>query len=351
MNALRAATLIGISLLAWAAPGQPPTPAVRHYMLTKVWKTGLGLEPFMPTWVAVCADGRTYVSTKSQRLVVLSPGGEILDDESGVPALQSVYSTACGPGDLLYAAGTHLVVLEWKGPGSLAVATDSPVPLLGVLQVAVAADGRALLRGYAKPGGSSMYVVTQDGTVLSPVGGAFERSPATMWGVSRATLLFDAKEQRFIEVPRDSYEFQTYSPVGKSSGTFRRNDPTFHPETPPADYFSRGSAGDLLPSAVALPGGGFVVEVVKRSMDDQGIVANHAEYFEVFDESFRPVARVLLPPGKSYGDLRGADRDGNLYLGPAGPGDIGIVKARMQGQPSGKSIPQPRSRGNQQRGF
>lgn len=322
--------LAGLVSTILAATGAGPLARVPHYSLVKVWSTNLG--PRDPSRYAVCADGRTYVVTREARFVVVSPAGEILEDEPVVPALRSTSAAACGPHDLLYAAGARLKVLKWVGPGQLSVVSSAPLPLVAALQMAVAADGDAMVRGYGAPGRHIMFLMRQDGTVITAVGGIPKAAGNLLGGGLRASLTFDARGHRFVEVPWDDYEFHTYGLRGKPLGTYGPNDKNFHPAHAPRGYAGLPVGGDMVPKVVALPDGDFLAEVVKRYTGAGGTIHNSGEYLEVLDASFRHVADAWTwtSGGEDFGDLRGADAAGNLYFDyPGTPGDFGVVKMRL----------------------
>jgi hypothetical protein len=325
LSALWVALLTGLlSATSAAPPPRRPASSGRQYTLAKLWQANLG--PSELAWLAVCADGRSYLVTRSTRLVILSPSGRILEDDAAVPALASTNSAACGPGDTLYAAGSHFAVLSWRGPGALSTVSDSLVPLATVTQISVSTNGNALLRGFPKPGGAVEYIVRRDGATLAPVRGA-GRGGATPGAVLRVSLTFDASGDRFVEVPWDSYEFKTYGVLDRSSHVFPRGDPSFRPASPGAR-----EDGDVVVGVVSLPGGRFATRVVKRAPNANGVTFSYADYLEIFDAAFHVVGTNISRLGVP-GELRGADGAGNLYflvVGVPGQGRLAVVKARLE---------------------
>jgi hypothetical protein len=324
MGSLGAILAIWLGVLGAAGARPAAAPEHHSYTVEKIWQTRLGY--YDRADFAVCPDGRTYVITKSQRLVVLDAEGAYLDREQRVPELVHAQAAACGPDDLLYLAGSRFAVVEWSGPKAISLVSYASLPLLVVDHLAAASSGEALVEGLARPGGSRLYLVRQDGSLIAGIGGSNDKLP--MWKRSREafrySLAYDARGRRFVEVPWDEYEFRTFGLRGKALGTFERNDPSFGPGAMRASPMGMPFAGDEVRSVVVLPDGRFLTQVVKQG-------ARYVRtYWEIFDRSFHLVGRTDVLEGMPYGVVRGADKAGDLYFGyddrKAG---LGVVKARL----------------------
>jgi hypothetical protein len=293
------------------------------------WEAHLGSTEDAIYGTAVCPGGSAHVFNSNGRLISVDSGGGVFQNTLE-PRLLGFRAAACDADDtvsVVTVRGPDTNLLRFRSSaGSIEL---TPVGRVGIPITALeAVPGRGLLAlslgddGYLTWVGPDAKPSPRFGLLSSPgdVGdfkrggevGSFDLRPAY---VEKATVIWDARNNRILVFPANPHEMHIYSAAGEFIARKVR-------KTRDRVYLQR---------MVLLPSGNLAAQL-ERWMEFPGGLKGHGVFLEIVDRDLREVATGPL----TAGGLQGASASGDLYFRitqAPGPRSIGVnlLKVRITG--------------------